>query len=209
MDPLIAANSVPLADADTAPGAGTPQYATSGNPATNTPATSFPAYHYNMLMQELLALLTAADITPSTTNNGQVLAAIQALIAAGGPAETGRLINIQQFTSSGTYTPTSGMSFVIVEACGGGGGGGGIAATGASQCASSSGGGQGASGRGKYTSSSVGSSVAVTIGAAGAPTARREIMQGARAALHPLGPPELSGRHGRPGSGANSLLGLC
>ncbi|MEB1072519.1 hypothetical protein VC894_17040 [Citrobacter freundii] len=37
---------------------------------------------------------------------------------------TGRLINVQTFTSSGTYTPTSGTKFVIAEVLGGGGGGG-------------------------------------------------------------------------------------
>ncbi len=167
MDLLIAANSVPLADADTAPGTGTPQYATSGNPATNTPATSFPAYHYNMLMQELLALLTAADITPSTTNNGQVLAAVQALIAAGAPAETGRLINIQQFTSSGTYTPTSGMSTCIVEMVAGGSGGGGAAATTSGECSAGGPGFSSPQAVGRFTAAQVGASQAVTIGAAG------------------------------------------
>ena len=37
---------------------------------------------------------------------------------------TGRLINVQTFTSSGTYTPTAGTKFVIAEVLGGGGGGG-------------------------------------------------------------------------------------
>lgn len=41
----------------------------------------------------------------------------------------GRLINVKTFTSSGTYTPTAGTSFVIAELLGGGGGGGSNAST--------------------------------------------------------------------------------
>ena len=37
-------------------------------------------------------------------------------------AVTGTLLNIQYFTSTATYTPTSGTNFVIVEVVGGGGG---------------------------------------------------------------------------------------
>ena len=36
----------------------------------------------------------------------------------------GRLVNVQTFTSSGTYTPTAGTKFVIADVVGGGGGGG-------------------------------------------------------------------------------------
>ncbi|WP_213092089.1 hypothetical protein, partial [Escherichia coli] len=37
---------------------------------------------------------------------------------------TGRLVNVQTFTSSGTYTPTAGTKFGIADVVGGGGGGG-------------------------------------------------------------------------------------
>jgi len=80
MDRLIATNSVPAALADTAPATGTPQFATSGNPATSTPATVLPAYAFNALQEELIAIITAAGITADRTNNAQVLAAIRALI---------------------------------------------------------------------------------------------------------------------------------
>lgn len=42
---------------------------------------------------------------------------------------TGSLINVHTFTASGTYTPSPGMSTVLVYVQGGGGGSGGIAAT--------------------------------------------------------------------------------
>lgn len=40
------------------------------------------------------------------------------------PATPGRLLNIQVFTSSGTYTPTAGTNTIIARGIGGGGGGG-------------------------------------------------------------------------------------
>ncbi|CAB3783339.1 hypothetical protein LMG28688_01627 [Paraburkholderia caffeinitolerans] len=83
MDRLIASNSVPMAQADTAPLTGTPQGATDGNPATNIPATRWPSYQYNAIQEELIAILTAAGITPNRTNNAQIAGAIQSLIQGG------------------------------------------------------------------------------------------------------------------------------
>jgi hypothetical protein len=78
-------------------------------------------------------------------------------------------VNVQVFSTAGTftYTPTSGMVGVIVQAIGGGGGGGGAAATNASVSAGSG----GASGDyviGNYNAATIGASQSVTIGAAGA-----------------------------------------
>lgn len=83
MDRLIATGSVPQAQADTAPTTGTPQYATDGNPVTNTPATQWPAYQYNALQEELIALIEAGGVTPDKANNGQVLASILAMFRDG------------------------------------------------------------------------------------------------------------------------------
>ncbi|MFM0058704.1 hypothetical protein PQR64_24065 [Paraburkholderia phytofirmans] len=58
---------------------GTPQYATDGNPATNIPATMWPAYQYNAFQEELIAIIEAAGITPDRTTNAQVIAAIKRL----------------------------------------------------------------------------------------------------------------------------------
>jgi hypothetical protein len=84
MDLIISPNSVPLSGADAIPASGTPQYATNGNPLAVPPVlpTLFPAYHYNTLIEELLAIITAAGITPSRYVSNQILAAMRALFAA-------------------------------------------------------------------------------------------------------------------------------
>jgi hypothetical protein len=68
----------------------------------------------------------------------------------------------QRFTASGTYTPTAGMKYCIVEAVGGGGGGGGGNASGCG-----AGGGSGGYSRSRFDAAAIGASKAVVIGAAG------------------------------------------
>lgn len=70
----------------------------------------------------------------------------------------------QLFTSSGTYTPSTGMLYCIVQMVGGGGGGGGSNVAGSS---GAGGGGAGEYGTTVITSASIGASKAVTIGAGG------------------------------------------
>ncbi|HFT7879994.1 TPA: phage tail protein [Enterobacter roggenkampii] len=78
----------------------------------------------------------------------------------------GRLMGSpKRFTSSGTYTPTAGTKFIIVEQVGGGGGGGGVPATSSTAYTASAGGGAGAYASGIFTSGFSG--VTVTIGAGG------------------------------------------
>ncbi len=72
----------------------------------------------------------------------------------------------QKFTSSGTYTPTLGMKFCIIECVGGGGGGGGAHVNSAGGFCGSGGGAAGYS-RKLASASDIGASQAVTIGAAG------------------------------------------
>jgi len=69
----------------------------------------------------------------------------------------------QVFTSSGTYTPTSGMIYCTVECLGGGGGGGG---TGASATAGA-GGAAGGYCKKTFSAATIGSSQTVTIGSGG------------------------------------------
>ena len=76
-------------------------------------------------------------------------------------------ISVQTFTSSRTYTPTSGMLYCIVEVVGGGGGGGGAASTSATQSSAASGGAGGGYCRKAFTAASIGVSQTVTIGAGG------------------------------------------
>src|SRR6266516_2600538 len=74
---------------------------------------------------------------------------------------------IQKFTSNGTYTPTAGMKFCIVEAVGGGGGGGGCASAAVNIGAGGGGGGAGGYSLVRLTAAQVGVSQTVTMGTAG------------------------------------------
>lgn len=84
------------------------------------------------------------------------------------PSSAGRLIDIQIFTSSGTYTPTPGMTFCIMEGVGGGGGGGGGTSPDLGRVSLGAPGAAGTWGRARFTAAVIGASKAVTIGAGGA-----------------------------------------
>ncbi|HEU0117855.1 MAG TPA: hypothetical protein VFR09_04405 [Alphaproteobacteria bacterium] len=80
------------------------------------------------------------------------------LATSGGGGGNFQSIHVQSFTSGGTYTPSSGMLYSIVEIVGGGGGGG-----------SDEGGGGGSGGYAKalLTAVQIGTSQSITIGSAG------------------------------------------
>lgn len=81
---------------------------------------------------------------------------------------TGRLLSVQKITVTGTYTPTPGMAYCIMDIVGGSGAGGGCPATAVAQAAAGAGGNSGAYLRMLFTAAQIGASQAVTIGAAGA-----------------------------------------
>lgn len=70
-----AAGSAPSVPASPSSG-----YPTAGNPGTGTPATKPGPYWYHMIMEELMAVIVAAGITPASGTLNQLL---QALRAAG------------------------------------------------------------------------------------------------------------------------------
>jgi hypothetical protein len=74
----------------------------------------------------------------------------------------------QVFTNSGTYTPTAGMDYCIIEAIGGGGGGGGYILN--NDIRFGGGGAEGGYANGVFSAATVGASQVVTIGAAGTAT---------------------------------------
>jgi len=77
-------------------------------------------------------------------------------------------VNIQTFTSNGTYTPTSGMKYCVIQCVGGGGGGGGAPDTVINTLVSVGGGGQsGGYAVGVFTAADIGASKAVTVGTGG------------------------------------------
>lgn len=86
-----------------------------------------------------------------------------------GQSATGTIKTVKQqtFPSSGTYTPSTGMLYCIVDAVDGGAGGGGVKSSG-SFSAVAAGGYGGAYGRVRLTAAQIGASKTVTIGAGGA-----------------------------------------
>ncbi len=98
---------------------------------------------------------TGATLTGSGTSASPLAVSL--------PAIPGRLIGIQRFSASGTYTPTTGTVTVIFEIQAGGGGGGGVATTGAG-----AGGNSGFYGRHHVTNGAGITGGAVTIGSGGA-----------------------------------------
>lgn len=79
-------------------------------------------------------------------------------------------VNVQVISTTGTYTPTAGMVYCVIEVVGGGGGGGGSGTTVAAQIALGAGGGGGGYARTVATLAQIqggGSVAAVTIGAGG------------------------------------------
>lgn len=76
-------------------------------------------------------------------------------------------VNQQIFTSSGTYTPTSGMQYCIIECVGGGGGAGGSGDISSGLCAMGGGGGGGGYAKLPFSAAAVGVSKTVTIGLGG------------------------------------------
>src|SRR5271157_4171130 len=72
-------------------------------------------------------------------------------------------INIQEFTTNGTYTPSAGMAYCIIEVYGGGGAGGGVTSTLPSTYSVGGGGGAGGYARGQFSATTIGASQAVTV----------------------------------------------
>jgi hypothetical protein len=104
-----------------APGAaGTPGYFTEGNPGTGTAATVVTADWANMIQEELMAIISAAGLTPDKTNRAQLLAALPL-------ATRGRVIShlrhtftsyFQVSSAMTTWTDITGFSQAITNAAG-------------------------------------------------------------------------------------------
>ena len=93
------------------------------------------------------------------------LDATWAEVTGGGGGGVGS-INVKVFTASGTYTPTAGLGFAVIECVGGGGAGGAVAGT-DSKNFGGGGGGSGGYSRKTVAASVIGASQVVTVGAGG------------------------------------------
>lgn len=112
-------------------------------------------------------------------------------VSAGTVTNTGVVtVKKQVFTSSGTYTPSTGMIYAMIECQGPGGGGGGIANSSAGAAGSAGGGGAGSYSRTLVTAAAVGASKTVTVGTGGGGGAN-------------------TGANGSNGSAATSVGTLC
>lgn len=74
---------------------------------------------------------------------------------------------LKTYDASGTYTPTTGMKYCIVEVVGGGGGSGGVVTAGPNTGTASSGGGAGGYAKSVFSNIIIGASQTVTIGSGG------------------------------------------
>ncbi len=122
--------------------------------ATYPSTTTSQQILYSTAANVVGQLTTANSSFPATNSSGTL--AMRALSVV-----------IQTFTTTGTYTPTSGMVYCQIECVGGGGAGGGAASTSGAQASSGGGGGGGEYTRAIFSAATIGGSKAVTIGAGG------------------------------------------
>jgi len=111
--------------------------------------------------------LTGRTVTKSTNSNAAINLSGTAEVFISPRAETLiTAVKRQVFTASGTYTPSAGMLYCVIECVGGGGGGGSAAGTSA-QSYGGGGGGSGSCSRLVAMAATIGASQIVTIGAGG------------------------------------------
>jgi hypothetical protein len=79
IDNTSAVTSLPII-----PPTGIPGFFTNGNPTLGIQATIVDAWWANMLQEEILAVVNAAGIAPSKTDNGQLLKALHSIFATAG-----------------------------------------------------------------------------------------------------------------------------
>jgi hypothetical protein len=100
-----------------------------------------------------------------TTSNGVTLVGNDIRFSPAAAA-TVNVIKTQKFTASGTYTPSAGIQYAIIECIGGGGGGGGVTGV-ASGSVGAGGGGSGSYSRIVVSAATIGASQTVTVGSGG------------------------------------------
>ena len=83
IDDPTAASALPVPESPNAEG-----YWAEGNPTTGVPATIERASWFNMIQEELRAIVIAGGLTPSKTTYNQVLTSIMKLIQAGATGES-------------------------------------------------------------------------------------------------------------------------
>lgn len=149
--------------------------ATSGVPVISQGSSSDPTFGTAVVAgggTGATSFTANGAVISNTTTTGalaSVALASQKFLVGTSGAPTAKALSVisQVFINSGTYTPTTGMVYCVVEVVGGGGGGGGCAQAGSTKSSAAGGGGGGGYARGAFSSTSIGASQTVTIGAAG------------------------------------------
>lgn len=98
------------------------------------------ALRQSTTMANVLAQFISDSASVDVLDNGTPAAILANLKSAMTAITSGRLLNIQTITTSGTIIPTPGAKKWLIKIVGGGGGGGGVAATSNSQQATATGG---------------------------------------------------------------------
>ncbi|WP_242183069.1 hypothetical protein [Sphingomonas sp. CARO-RG-8B-R24-01] len=94
---------------------GTPGYFTGGDPAIPTPPTIITPDWFNMIQEELVAIVVAAGISPSKSDRAQVLAAVRSLIASGGISFASDAEAIAGVLTGKALSPHSGAALVAAQ----------------------------------------------------------------------------------------------
>ena len=130
--------------------------------------TATPTTGTNLFKMNTTGTITLATALPVASGGTGASTLTGLLFGNGTSAVTTKSFSVveQVFTSTGTYTPTSGMVYCTVRVIGGGGAGGGAAASGVATGSVGAGGGGGEYAEGVFSSATVGASQAVTIAAA-------------------------------------------
>lgn len=140
------------------PGATVDNKFTEGDPVGGIQATVLTDDWLNDVQENLIAVLVAAGVTPTKGRTNDLLDSVK-----------GRLLNVQKFSTAGTftYTPTPGTTSVIIKVQAGGGAGGGSQATAAGTVSVCPGGNAGAYAESRLTSGFSGATIIVGAGGTG------------------------------------------
>lgn len=139
-----------------------------GTHPVRTDGTGANTMAVEVQISQAIAATDATKIGLSNFNNTHFTVDANGFVSLIGGQKAIDTVAIQVFTSNGTYTPTSGMVYAVIEAIGGGAGGGGATTAGVSGSSVGGGGGAGEYARGVFSAATIGASKSVVIGAGGA-----------------------------------------